>query len=309
MSFHADNPYKRGKSKLVANLILDSKSNDEIRDYWKVNGLEERLGVLNSDLLHNTRSELKSKGLLDDYGLPIQKVEPTPVKVSSPTPNPNPVQDSGAGGGGEASPALVPIEEGGELKLRPEWDLLTLDQIGHIVDPVLRTRILNYKTEKSKIRQELRPEYATRGEIDLLRTDVSAKMGDIQETLNTLIKKFDDPEPPEESDAEEPEEETEDEAPLPKRLPKLATAVNRLEAAEQEEAPQEGGGDDDLIEVESGVIIRKHIGFTAKSVMYYEIDRAGGFGGNLADYVNSCIEDAHKGRDIQLAVVERKMIR
>jgi hypothetical protein len=43
--------------------------------------------------------------------------------------------------------------------------------------------------------------------------------------------------------------------------------------------------------------------------MYYEIDRAGGFQGNLADYVNSCIEDAHKGRDIGLAVVERKMIK
>ena len=45
------------------------------------------------------------------------------------------------------------------------------------------------------------------------------------------------------------------------------------------------------------------------SIMYYEVDRAGGFQGNLADYVNSCIEDAHKGRDIGLAVVERKMIR
>jgi hypothetical protein len=309
LSFHAENPYKRGKSKLVANLILDGKSNDDIRDYWVVNNLEERLGRLNSDLLHNTRSELKSKGLLDDYGLPIQKPEPAPIKESQPIPIPSQTESPVEKRGVESPSEATPIEESGELKLRPEWDLLTLDQIGHITDPVLRTRILNYKTEKNKLKQELKPEYATRGEIDLLRTDVSAKMGDIQETLNTLIKKFDDPEPSEEENLEpEEEEETEEEAPPPKRVPRLATAVNRLEAEQETEPPQEGS-DDDLIEVEGVVIIRKHIGFTAKSVMYYEIDKVGGFQGNLADYVNSCIEDAHKGRDIGLAVVERKMIK
>jgi hypothetical protein len=156
-----------------------------------------------------------------------------------------------------------------------------------------------------------KPEYATQGEIDLLRNDFATRIGGIEESINRLITKFDDSESSEEEEQEPEEsdpEEEEEEATPPKKPLRLATAVNRLEVAEQE-TEQESGGDDDLIEVEGLVVIRKHIGFTAKSVMYYEIDKAGGFGGNLADYVNSCIEDAHKGRDIQLAVIEKKVIR
>lgn len=308
MSSHPENPIARGKGKLVANLMLDGKSNEEIREFWKSNGLEEKMGELKGGMLHSVRYDLKVRGLIDEYGHLIKQSQLAQSDIPPSSPPPSPSASQGEGANPPSLSALAPREE---FQRHPEWDLLTLDQIGHIADPSLRARILNYKTEISKVRQELKPEYATRGEIDLLRNEISGKMGDIQETLNTLISKFNDPESEVEQEPEEAELEEEDqEAAAPTKKPiKLATAVNRLEAAEQEEAPQEGGGDDDLIEVESGVIIRKHIGFTAKSVMYYEIDRAGGFQGNLADYVNSCIEDAHKGRDIQLAVVERKMIR
>ena len=306
MSFHADNPFKRGKQKLVTNLILDNKTNDEIRDYWVVNGLGERVGDLRNELIHNTRSELKRRGLLDDLGIPLKKVDSVLSKESLPSPAPNPDQGSLGEGGGKALPESAPINEVHEFQLHPDWDVLTPETINHIVDPVLRAKILNYKTEVAKVKQMHKPEYATQGEIDLLRNDFATRIGGIEESINRLITKFDDSESSEEEESD-PEEE-EEEATPPKKPLRLATAVNRLEVAEQE-TEQESGGDDDLIEVEGLVVIRKHIGFTAKSVMYYEIDKAGGFGGNLADYVNSCIEDAHKGRDIQLAVIEKKVIR
>jgi hypothetical protein len=158
--------------------------------------------------------------------------------------------------------------------VHPDWDVLTPETINHIVDPVLRARILNYKAEVAKVKQTLKPEYATQGEIDLLRNDFATRIGGIEESINRFITKFDDPEEgqePEESDPEEgqePEEsdpeEEEEEATPPKKPLRLATAVNRLEAVEQETTQE--GSDDDLIEVEGVVIIRKHIGFTAKSV-------------------------------------------
>ena len=136
--------------------------------------------------------------------------------------------------------------------MHPDWDVLTPETINHIVDPVLRAKILNYKTEVAKVKQMHKPEYATQGEIDLLRNDFATRIGGIEESINRFITKFDDP------------EEEEEEATPPKKPLRLATAVNRLEAVEQETTQE--GSDDDLIEVEGVVIIRKHIGFTAKSV-------------------------------------------
>jgi hypothetical protein len=308
MSFHADNPFKRGKQKLIANLILDDKTNDEIRDYWVVNELGARVGDLRNELLHNTRSELKKRGLLDDLGFPIKKVEPISPKEGTPSPAPSPAQESLGEEEGETVPPAVPIEEVRDFQRHAEWDLLTLDQIGHIVDPSLRARILNYKTEINKVKQELKPEYATRGEIDLLRNEVSGRMGDIQETLNTLLSKLDDPNSPEEEEGEpEEEEEEEPEVEVKKLPPQLVSAVNRLDA-EQESDPQESSGDD-IIEVEGMLVARKNIGLTAKSLMLYDLVRNQGFKGNLADFVNSCISDAFKGRSIELAVIDKKVIR
>ena len=309
MSSHPENPFARGKSKLVANLMLDGKKNDEIRGFWKENGFEEKLGVLNKELLHSVRSGLRSKGLIDEFGYPIKKDESTHSEAQQTGPAPS-LGDERAKVDSSSSPnESAPRDEVHEFQLHPDWDVLTPEIINHIVDPVLRAKILNYKTEVAKVKQTLKPEYATQGEIDLLRNDFATRIGGIEESINRFITRFDDPKPEEEeeNEADPEEEEAEEEAPPPKRPLRLATAVNRLEAEAVPESGQES--DDDLIEVEGVVIIRKHIGFTAKSVMYYEIDKASGFQGNLADYVNSCVEDAHKGRDIQLAVVERKMIR
>jgi hypothetical protein len=264
----------RGKSKLIANLILDNKTNDEIRDYWVVNGLGERVGDLRNELIHNTRSELKHRGLLDDLGIPLKKVDSVLSKESPPSPAPNPDQGSLGEGGGKALPESAPINEVHEFQpaprgevhefqLHPDWDVLTPETINHIVDPVLRARILNYKAEVAKVKQTLKPEYATQGEIDLLRNDFATRIGGIEESINRFITKFDDPEEGQEPEESDPEEE-EEEATPPKKPLRLATAVNRLEAVEQETTQE--GSDDDLIEVEGVVIIRKHIGFTAKSV-------------------------------------------
>jgi len=329
MSSHPENPYAFGKSKFIANLILDGKNNNEVREYYTSSGLESKLGKLKNELIHNVRADLKHRGMLDEYGFPPKKETPTlpsepqPIpKEPPPSPTPHVEATPEEKEEVEKTPKPAPPSEPHEFRLRPDWDMLTPEMIDHVVDPELRARILNYKTDVAKLREKIKPEYATRGEIDLLRNDVSTKVGGLEEKINTLISKLDAPPkktpqkrpPPKKPDPEgEDEEEVEEEsdpeeaeaAEVFKRVPKLVETVNALEAEQQES--QEG--DDDLLEVEGVVVIRKHIGFTAKSVMWYEIDRSSGFQGNLADYVNSCISDAHKGRNIELAVTEKRMIK
>ena len=242
--------------------MLDGKKNDEIRGFCKENGFEAKLGVLTKELLHSVRVGLRSKGLIDEFGYPIKKDEFTHSEThqSSPAPSqssPAPTQSS------PAPSQSAPRDEVHEFQVHPDWDVLTPETINHIVDPVLRAKILNYKTEVAKVKQMHKPEYATQGEIDLLRNDFATRIGGIEESINRFITKFDDPEEGQEPEESDPEEE-EEEATPPKKPLRLATAVNRLEAVEQETTQE--GSDDDLIEVEGVVIIRKHIGFTAKSV-------------------------------------------
>ena len=81
MSFHPENPFTRGKSKLVANLMLDGRKNDEIREFWEKNGFETKLGGLHKELLHDVRATLRAKGLIDEYGNPIKKEGFTPFET------------------------------------------------------------------------------------------------------------------------------------------------------------------------------------------------------------------------------------
>jgi len=264
MSSHPENPFARGKSKLVANLMLDGKKNDEIRGFWKENGFEDKLGVLTKELLHSVRVGLRSKGLIDEFGYPIKKDESTHSETHQTGPAPS-LGDERAKVGSSSSPnesaprdevhefQPAPRGEVHEFQLHPDWDVLTPETINHIVDPVLRARILNYKAEVAKVKQTLKPEYATQGEIDLLRNDFATRIGGIEESINRFITKFDDPEEGQEPEESDPEEE-EEEATPPKKPLRLATAVNRLEVAEQETTQE--GSDDDLIEVEGVVIIR-----------------------------------------------------
>ncbi len=59
-----------------------------------------------------------------------------------------------------------------------------------------------------------------------------------------------------------------------------------------------------VIELEGSIISRKTVGFTPKSLMLYDLTRKKGFRGNFADFVNSCISSALKGRKFKLTVEE-----
>lgn len=61
---------------------------------------------------------------------------------------------------------------------------------------------------------------------------------------------------------------------------------------------------DSVIELEGSIISRKTVGFTPKSLMLYDLTRKKGFRGNFADFVNSCISSALKGRKFKLTVEE-----
>lgn len=287
------NPYSKGKSRIVAELVLQGKTNEEILQYISDNDLAKRYppnGVTKRDIWM-VRGDLRKNGVVDADGFPVKK------EVALPQQAPPQQQESAPLGVAQepTPPAFIRV---------PQWDKLTVEEVQHIADPEMRAKILNYKTDQEKYRQTFKPEYVTRGEVDLLRGEVSTRMGGVEEKINRLLELA---QPIQEEEPEEPEEVEEEEEASPRKPPRVQLAVNRLQSEEAAEDTEPG--DDDLIEVQTGVIIKKNIGFTAKSVMYYEIDRAGGFGGNLADYVNSCIEDAHKGRDIQLAVVEKRFVR
>lgn len=61
---------------------------------------------------------------------------------------------------------------------------------------------------------------------------------------------------------------------------------------------------DSIIELEGHIISKKMIGFTSKSLLLFDLVRKKGFRGNLADYVNSSISSAMKGRKFKLVVEE-----
>lgn len=320
------NPYKRGKSRLLADLMMKGWTNDQILSYVGQNGLSApggryRNGIDMKDLW-NVRSDLKRAGMVDSDGfppskasgdsaaapgndslLPIYPIEGTPGSDGK-TPEQRTADASAPRGGS-------PQTQGGVG--RPEWDLLTAEQIDRIPDPGLKMMILNYKTDREKLRQTLKPEYATRGEIDLFRGEVSTRMSGVEEKINRLLELAVPVDPVPEVAEEETEEvedpEPEEEEPVaPSRPQVLRTAVNRMEA-EAATDTEPVAGDDDLVEMKAGIIAKKNVGFTAKSLMLYDIMKSQGFEGNLADFVNTCISDAFKGRSIELAVIDKKVIR
>ncbi len=61
---------------------------------------------------------------------------------------------------------------------------------------------------------------------------------------------------------------------------------------------------DSVIELEGSIISRKSVGFTSKSLLLFDLVRKKGFRGNFADFVNSCISSALKGRKFKLVVEE-----
>ena len=69
---------------------------------------------------------------------------------------------------------------------RPEWDLLTMEQISSIEDLAVRTQILEYKIYIEKIKQDLIPDYATRDQFDLFKKEIQENLLDIDGRLNDL---------------------------------------------------------------------------------------------------------------------------
>lgn len=297
------NPYSRGKGKLIAQHMLEGKTNEEIFQYIKDNKLDVHYKYpVKMDDMYEVRSRLRKGGLLMEGKLQTATVDAN-IRL--------PGLESGLEENKEE--LLEDIDKKKKsytippsVYRRPDWDVLSTEQINSIPDPKLKMDIMNYKTEISKLKQELKPEFATRGEIDLLRTEISTQVGGIEEKINQLLKMKTpiNVEDPEEDEEEEDEEEGIIETPPPKRGSRISVKMNPLEAEETSQT-----GDDEVMEVEGNIISKKMIGFTAKSLMLFDIAKAQGFPGNIADFVNSCISDAFKGRNIELAVVDKKVIR
>jgi len=295
------NPYSRGKARMITDLIYKGLTNEEILEFVEKNDLARRYknGVDKRDLW-NIRAELKHEGYLDADGFP-KKTKTTNSPDTLPIFPIEGVPDETGEIMGEKKEPPQPQS----ITRRSDWDALTVEQVEKLGDPKLKMEILNYKTEIDKLRQTLKPEYATRGEIDLLRTEVVSRFGGVEEKINTLLSKFDESESEDEGEDEGEEEaepeEAEAEVP-PTKAPKLVTKVNPLDEETTE-------GEDEIIEVEGSIVARKYIGLTSKSMMLYDLAKTEGFPGNLADFINSCIGDAYKGRNIELAVIDKRVIR
>lgn len=307
------NPFKRGKGLVLSNLILEGKTNEQIEDYYIGMGFDKKYGALNNNYMYQVRSKLKKDGLLDSEGFPIKTNVSDPSKPTEIKETEKIKDEEGAekNKGTEEKPNVI-----SPIIRRPDWDLLSIEQINQIGDSELKMNILNYKTEVAKIKQELKPEFATRGEIDQLRVDIGTQIQgmakQMSEQINKLTPSKADPKAKALKKDDDSEEEAEEESVI---NPSIVEAENPLSGQEEEEAPKSNAGGS-LVEIQKGVIVAKLIGFTTKALMWYELDKAGGllpsgepFGGNLADYVCSCIEDVHVVRGIELSVNQRRQVR
>jgi hypothetical protein len=67
---HPENPYLKGKSRVIADLIIDGRSNEEIRTIWEFSRHNEEYGKIMNQMLHNIHRKLKHLGILrNKYGL------------------------------------------------------------------------------------------------------------------------------------------------------------------------------------------------------------------------------------------------
>ena len=291
------NPYKKGKSKLIAPFILDGKTNDEILDFIKSNKLGERFGSpITKRTIVNIRWQMKSRGLLGEDGFPI-------VEDNSQSKSNSEEKESGYSfDDPEYSERFSGLEDDPKedsrqplsAQRRPDWDLLSIEQVNEIADPQMRQKILNYKTFWEQAKSEATPDYATKEQFDTFRTEIQENLQgglkELKETLSeTIVETFnkmqaDNPTNPEVEVAGV------DDVILPSMDLEIE---NPLEAAA-----------DSVIELAGSIISQKKIGFTSKSLLLFDLVRKKGFKGNLADFVNSSITSAMRGRKFKLVVEE-----
>ena len=295
MSEPITNPYKKGKSKLIGELMLEGWNNDKIYNHIRDNKLDERFSnPVSLENIYQVRTRFNQKGITEkmrELKEKQEKIVITPEKELPEIPE-----------GRYAIEVLTQSDEQGEVadtdeKItehypqagRPEWDLLTVEQINNIEDPTLRTRILEHRSYREKIKQEMTPDYATKEQFDTFKTEIQGSLSEIVETLNKM--KTNNPTPqamkPEVAIADTPE------------IADVSDPTMDLETENPLEATT-----DSVIELEGSIISRKTVGFTPKSLMLYDLTRKKGFRGNFADFVNSCISSALKGRKFKLTVEE-----
>ena len=135
---HKENPYDKGKRVIIADLILDGLDNDEIRDRWVTDKYTESFGsdITRNDI-YDARTRLKAMGLLDPItGRP--KAEKKDAVVLSPV----------------TLPETKVTEESHSVFNHPDWDKLSFAEIDAILDPTLKTRILDYRSDKRRAAAE-----------------------------------------------------------------------------------------------------------------------------------------------------------
>jgi len=298
-----ENPYKKGKSKLIAGLMLEGWNNEKIYNHISQNKLDERFSSpITMEMIYKVRTKFNQSGLTDRLMERAQRkvleekkefqeesLEPHFSRVSYDSQQQKDVADIEEKTSGRFPP-----------KGRPEWDLLTMEQINSIEDPQLRTTILEHRSYREKIKQEVTSDYATSEQFDGFKKEIQSNLLDIDGRLNdlkesiseTIVETFNkmkasNPQNPETTLAD-----LDDVAEFTDPSMDLETE-NPLEATT-----------DSVIELEGSIISRKTVGFTPKSLMLYDLTRKKGFRGNFADFVNSCISSAMKGRKFKLTVEE-----
>jgi len=169
------NPYKKGKSKLIADLMLEEWSNEKIYNHITDNKLDERFShPVTMDNIYQVRTRFNQKGITDkmkELKEEQERTVVTPEEELRKTPeddgSPRVLYDSKLQG--EVVDSNEKIIGKYPPVGRPEWDLLTTDQINKIEDPKTRTLILDYRSYREKIKQEITPDYATSARISFHR--------------------------------------------------------------------------------------------------------------------------------------------
>ncbi len=286
--------------------MLEGWSNDKIYNHIHDNKLDERFNnPVILDNIYQVRTTFNKKGITDQMKeRQEEQVQQVAIQVSEPRVIP---EDDG-------SPKVLYDSELHEESMepkekvigryppvgRPEWDLLTVDQVNDIKDPALRTLILEYRSYREKIKQEMTPDYATKEQFDGFKSEIQenlmgldGRLNELKESISeTIVETFNKMQVEKPNNPEVALADTEEIAEVSDPTIDLDTETPLEDVAAS------------VIELEGSIISRKTVGFTPKSLMLYDLTRKKGFRGNFADFVNSCISSALKGRNFKLTVVE-----
>ena len=295
------NPYKKGKSKLIAGLMLEGWSNEKIINHIMENKLDERFkNPVDMQGIYKVRTMFNKTGLTEQLKQREAATVPAPqTGFQEPL---GEGSSTGYPGESEVQREVPSVEaknnERFQIAPRPEWDLIPLDQINNIEDIVLRTQILEYRSNREKLKQELTPDYATSEQFDSFRSEIQENLQSFDGRLNSLKESISET-------IVETFNKMQHNNPAPQQLePEVAEGDAIYPSMDLETENPLDTTADSVIELEGSIISKKTVGFTPKSLMLFDLTRKKGFRGNFADFVNSCISAALKGRKFKLTVEE-----